>query len=464
MLESWRTKLRQADDARRQNRLDEAARLIRTDNLVEYAPGKKLASEVSFQLSQRSVGKMQEGDTLGAWSDYDLAVSVDGMTQSLGEVGSYLEQMGLSEVERLLGSDDIPAALRHLDALEGHSRTPRTTALRDVARFLQTADQLTQRGRYSDAVTQLENAKRILPELPAIAARQNRYQDQQQRIRSLEDLLFRNVSGEEWSQALVTADQILEFSPEHQMAIDARRRAWSFVGNGPEPTTEAWTPPSQPVTNASNGATVLDPVSNPSHETDASFPRVILWVDGVGGFLVCQQQEVTLGQAVPDNDVSIAIQADLSRTHATFRRDGESYILTPQGRVSVNGQVIQERALLKDGDELTFGDVVKLRFNKPHALSATARLDFISRHRTFPTADSILLMAESCVLGPRVQNHIVCRDWSGDVVLFKQDDNLFCRSLESIQVDGESCDGRGQLSPSSRVVGEDFSMTLERID
>jgi len=460
MLESWRFKLRQAEDAMRQQRLAEAARLIHSDKLLNYAPGKKLAEEVSHALAQRSVGKMDDADASGAWLDYDLAVSVEGMTQTIGEVGEHLEYLATAHVERLLDDDDIAAALTHLDLLEQHCRTPKTTALRDAARYMNSARDLSQRGRFSEALTHLENAARLKPELQTIENRQNQYQQQMQNVRQLEDRLFHNVSAEDWSQALVTADQILEFAPEHQMASDARRRAWLVVGNDPQPVQSQ----AQESLAASNHGTAVMNSSADSSAQVTGQPRFLLWVDGVGGFLVCQSEEVSIGQAVPGSDVDIAIQADLSRRHATIRRDGEGYVLVPQGSVSVNGRRIADRTLLSDGDELTLGEVVRLRFCKPHALSATARLDFISRHRSQPTADSVLLMAESCVLGPRLQNHVICRDWSGDVVLFRQDANIFCRSLESIEIDGQQCEGRGQVGTNSRVVGDDFSMSLEAID
>jgi hypothetical protein len=75
--------------------------------------------------------------------------------------------------------------------------------------------------------------------------------------------------------------------------------------------------------------------------------------------------------------------------------------------------------------------------------------------------DAIILMAESCVLGPKWQNHVVCRDWKGDVVLYRQEDKLFCRAMESLEIDGKLHDGRGPLGPHSRVVGDDFSLSLE---
>jgi len=73
-------------------------------------------------------------------------------------------------------------------------------------------------------------------------------------------------------------------------------------------------------------------------------------------------------------------------------------------------------------------------------------------------------MAESCVLGPKWQNHVVCRDWAGDVVLYRQDEDLFCRAMESIEIDGQLCDGRGRLGGNSHVVGTDFSLSVEELD
>ena len=72
-------------------------------------------------------------------------------------------------------------------------------------------------------------------------------------------------------------------------------------------------------------------------------------------------------------------------------------------------------------------------------------------------------MAESCVLGPNRQNHVICRDWKSDVVLFRQDDRLFCRAMDSFEVDGHLCDGRGQVNLNSHIHGEDFSMSLEEV-
>lgn len=188
--------------------------------------------------------------------------------------------------------------------------------------------------------------------------------------------------------------------------------------------------------------------------------RFLLWVDAVGGYFVCLDDKIEIGQAAPRNHIHLPILADLSQRHARLRREGESYILEPMSSVRVNGEYQNQTTLLRDQDVLELGPV-KMGFRQPHALSSTARLDMLSRHRTHPFADSILLFAESCVLGPASHNHIVCRDWPSDVVLFRCGDNLCCRSMENLEVDGKPCETRAVLQPNSRICGEDFSMTLE---
>jgi hypothetical protein len=106
---------------------------------------------------------------------------------------------------------------------------------------------------------------------------------------------------------------------------------------------------------------------------------------------------------------------------------------------------------------------VKLRFRKPHVLSSSARLEITSGHRSSPHADGVILMAESCVLGPKWQNHVVCREWASDVVLYRGDGQIMCRAMESIEIDGKLHDGRGAVQPGSHVNGSDFSLSLEGV-
>ncbi len=197
--------------------------------------------------------------------------------------------------------------------------------------------------------------------------------------------------------------------------------------------------------------------------TASDLKRLMLWIDAVGGYLVCLNDEVLIGQGTPGSPADIAIQADISRKHAKISRVSGGYLLEPlHGTVAVSGRAATQPVLLSDGDEIQLA-AVKMRFRKPHVLSSSARLEIMSDHRTQPHADAIILMAESCVLGPKWQNHIVCRDWTSDVVLYCNSGQLYCRAAKPIEIDGQNYDRSGPLRPGSHVIGADFSFTIEAV-
>jgi hypothetical protein len=190
----------------------------------------------------------------------------------------------------------------------------------------------------------------------------------------------------------------------------------------------------------------------------------MLWIDGVGGYLVCLSDLVRIGQAVAGSPVEVPIVGDLSRQHASFHRQGDGYILEPHAPTWVGSRPATGRRNLTDGDEVRLGHSFALRFRQPHPLSASARLDFLSHHRTQPAADGVLLMAGSCILGPTMGNHVVCRGWDHEVVLVRQGQTLACHAVVPLEVDGKPYQGRAPVTLDSRIQGDDFCVTLERID
>jgi len=194
-----------------------------------------------------------------------------------------------------------------------------------------------------------------------------------------------------------------------------------------------------------------------------STERFLLWIDAVGGYLVCPGDEVVLGQAIPTARIEVPIFGDLSTRHAAIRREGEGYVLVAMAPVIVNQRPVRSLCMLKDGDDIQLGDSVRLQFRRPHALSMTARLDFVSRHKTQPSGDGVLLMADSCVLGPKSRSHVICKDWTDEVVLFRQEKKLQCRVRGDVEIDGRRRKQGGPITKNSHVAGEDFSFSLEEI-
>ncbi|MEO0532005.1 MAG: FHA domain-containing protein [Planctomycetota bacterium] len=172
---------------------------------------------------------------------------------------------------------------------------------------------------------------------------------------------------------------------------------------------------------------------------DAREDQRLLWVDGVGGYLLTLAEEVSIGlpgsPGLPGADLPIL--ADLSRRHARIARLCGRYVLTPDGPTTVDGREIDGPTVVENGAEIGLGGAVVLRFTRPHALSASALLTILSGHRTIPAADAVLLMAESCVLGPKSHSHIRCPQWTNEAILFRGAGGLLCRTEGDLLVDGK---------------------------
>ena len=133
--------------------------------------------------------------------------------------------------------------------------------------------------------------------------------------------------------------------------------------------------------------------------------RFMLWIDAVGGYWVCMADALIVGQP-GTGGADIPLLADISSRHARIRRDGEGYLIDAFREVRVDGRSVEATDLLGNGSRIEIGPSVKLEIRRSHPLSITARLDFLSRHRTQPPADAVLLLADACVLGPKPNSHV----------------------------------------------------------
>ena len=229
------------------------------------------------------------------------------------------------------------------------------------------------------------------------------------------------------------------------------------------PSQPGWSGESDPPAPAGGGSRVRDYVDLllRGSAMPSACDNLMLWVDAVGGFWVCLADAVTLGQPVRGGQGRVPIMADISGQHARILRDGEGYVIDPIREVRVDDRLLRGARALEDGQRIQLGQRVRLVFRRPHALSATARLDFESPHRTHPSSDAVLLMADSCILGPGPSSHIVCRHWDREVVLYRYGEELYCRCTGTLEIDGVTRRNEGALRRDSRILGDGFSMSLE---
>jgi hypothetical protein len=191
--------------------------------------------------------------------------------------------------------------------------------------------------------------------------------------------------------------------------------------------------------------------------------RYLLWIDSVGGYFLCTGSSIRIGQAVPGNQVELPLLADLSRHHATLRRTGESYVLDALRDVQIDGVRVETSAALPPHCELRLGKSLRMNFSRPHPLSATARLDFLTHHATQPSSAGIILMAETCILGPSPKCHVQCKHWRCDVVLYRQGADLLCRTEGDLECAGQKLGRGGKIAVGQPVIGNGFSFSLEQL-
>lgn len=198
---------------------------------------------------------------------------------------------------------------------------------------------------------------------------------------------------------------------------------------------------------------------------NANADRWMLWVDGVGGYLVTLADELTIGRPTSESrgGPNLPVLADLSSTHAKLARVGGGHVLTPYADAMVNGRPIEGPTLISDGATISLGSV-ELAFRRPHALSSSAVLTVESGHRTAPASDGVLLMAESCVLGPKPHSHIRCNDWEAETLLFRGPRGLVCRSTGDLSVGGSQREGPVEIEPGARIATQDFTFCVEQVN
>lgn len=457
MFQAWRRKIRAAETAFRAGQWEQAAEILAADHLQEFLPGKQLAQRIAEAMLEQAKTNARQGESSAGWRLLDQAARLVESPVAVEQVRAELVKLAVAEIERLLATGEPHEALVQLDQLERRHRSTATSrTLRRVAEQLRSAERLCRQGKFAEAETCYARAESLRPEWKWLAERRAACQKNLERSRRLSHALYQTLEKEQWREALATAEALLELAPENSPAHQVRARAWRVVGLQATlamPTLpRAYDTASTNAPCAAEGETVRE--RKPG-------PRLLLWVDAVGGYLVCLGEEVVLGIASPERMADVPILGNLSRRHAVIRRDGGGYLLDPLRPVRLDGQPCQRPATLTSGQIIELGESVKLRFERPHPLSSTAQLLLVSRHKFEPTVDRVLLMSESLVLGPGGQNHILCQHWDEELVLFRQGERLFCRRKSPYEVDGQRREGKAEIRYNSQIAGQDFALSFE---
>lgn len=441
----WLT-MRQAEDALKNGRLEEAQRLLSQPAAHGYKGSWEMLQQVARGFVARARQHLKADDPAAAWTDLTLAEKVGVTEAGVTTLRQDLIRHGIGEARAMLEAGEPDRAADILAALRGRgSRHTELDLLEEAAKHWSRGRELASRGEFGPAQQSLARATQLLPRTPTSLLR---FQAElRERGRDFSDLLVQlheAADRKEDRRVLQIAERVLAAAPQHMEARKARARAWKSI----QPATIAGTPPVNQTLNEAAPA--------------ASSQRFLLWIDGIGGYLICLDPRVTLGQAVPDALVDVPLYADVSRMHAALNRDPEGYFVEAMRGVKVNGKPV-EKAPLRSGDRLMLGGC-ELKFTMPVPVSTTAQLEVVSGHRLPQAVDKVFLMADTLVLGPTSQAHVFMPDLKQPIILYRNGDGLGLRYQANMTVDGEPCRGRANLQRKAHVAGEDWSLAIEPMD
>ena len=131
----------------------------------------KLDGQLDGQTYQDLIVKAREAYAAG-WRDLEVARALGGETNDLLAVRQELVCRALAEVETYLAADDPSGALLRLEQLERNKISgDQLRALKQIARWMESARTLSRRGKFAEAETQLASAAALRPDLPALEQR-----------------------------------------------------------------------------------------------------------------------------------------------------------------------------------------------------------------------------------------------------------------------------------------------------
>jgi hypothetical protein len=540
MLGQWRIVLRQAEEAARLGRFEEAYALASRPDVSDHHNAVQLRGRLALELIGRATRRGASDDLRGAIDDLALAERMGAPPDSLAAARLNLADQVAKEIRDDLESGEPTRVLERIEELARHKISgPALRRSREIAEAWQSALAEGRRGEFGHAQEQLDRAERLATgtggtlATSSLAAAKVDLENRQKAAGPKIEVLYAALAAGEWPRTLTAAEAVLALVPEHPAARQARSRAWQQIAAIGPSTAAQWpargtrsaqaaapaSPPfgfgvtsapaaargmnrasdavgheipfqnatparapeiaprrpfvftnETPIGGHPNSRSAVEPKpGNPLRplaraEADGLAGRFLLWVDAVGGYLVCLDDQIVLGRAGNDSHADVPLMGDLSRRHAILSRNGDGYVLHAEQASYVNGKPVADQIALRDGDVIRLGSTVELEFRQPSPVSATARLAIVSRHRLPLAVDGVLLMADTCIIGDVPQAHIPAPSIKDPVVLYRQAGSLWCRAAGAFDVDGRTCAARAPLDQRSSVLGDGFSFSLEPLE
>ncbi|AWM38984.1 hypothetical protein GobsT_27630 [Gemmata obscuriglobus] len=483
--------LRQTQEAVGAGRPEDAHRLLEPHLADGHRKVVRLAREVVRSYLTRAAKALDQHNPDAAWRDLLAAETLNTGEKAVTDLRYTLSKLSVVQAKAMLEAGRPIDTLDQITRIRDRGvRHPDLERLEVAAQDWVHASELADRGEFLRALAELD---RIAPKLPCPPTGLERFRDAVEarhvQFRDAVSRLMDAADAKKWAEAVTFAAEVLAVAPDHREAKAVRGRAWAAAAPEtvsvavPMPVPEL--PTMRPIARSTSGragATRVESLHPPatgsgrpiarvagtalaeeSSSAGAPLPkRFLLWVDGVGGYLVCLSNRVTFGQATADGPVDVPLYAEVSRTHAELTRDAEGYVIESGRSLRVNG-ADTKRAVLAPGDRVTLGTSCQFLFHKPVEVSSSAKLEVTSGHRLQAPVDAVLLMGNELILGPEPDAHIPLAV-DAPVLIYRSREGLSVRVPDTkFLIDDRPCLDRAILPLPGVVSCEAFTFAVEPV-
>lgn len=157
--------------------------------------------------------------------------------------------------------------------------------------------------------------------------------------------------------------------------------------------------------------------------------QMVLQIDGIGSTLLMRQPSMSIGSAARSTSCDVALTGFPGKGSIIIDRSSGRYRITAfeTTDVTVNDHHCLKK-FLTDGDAVRVGHRCRFRFRRPTADVPSAVLELNGTRLPRPDIRSIVLFDETMIVGPGRSSHLVARDLDQPLILFVRNGVLYGRS------------------------------------
>ncbi len=430
--------LESAQEHINKGRLDEGAKLLNDDPLLSSSDEKAEALRRHIEILKNRAGELRtligqclkKGELEEAVSHARLlretALQQPDTQAVLKQVCNELER----EIRSCLNSGSLVKAKRLLHGAAGlQINMVRLQECMDAVHLIDRASTALGTGDWSGGRTYLSRLKRILPKTSWIA-------DHETRLKTVEEIMHELASG-----PLMECASTLRKSPPSDRGKNDLVRSAAPAESVPDE-------------NHRTGASEA--------ESPTATNNFILWVDGVGSYLLLQSDQVTLGRSGSSAEPDLPLPADIEGIHARILRVDDDYFFVPQGAAMVNGKTAS-RHLLSDGDDIAVGADGHITFRLPTALSSTAILELNANLRISGDIRNVVLLDKHLIFGPPGGAHIPIPGMSDKIVLSVDQKRFRCHAPVPVIINDSPQTRNASIPVGAHVNVNNVTFTLTEL-